>query len=108
MLKHSDACNRIRLAISDMGGISVPYTVGMFRQIDPPYRIVKVGKPGVSDVLACIRGRFVAVEVKVGSDTQRKTQKPFQAAIEAQGGIYVLARFSETEDGVETLRRALG
>jgi hypothetical protein len=107
-LRHSDAVNAIHLAVSDMGGITVPYTVGMFRQVDPPHRLVKVGRPGVADILACIDGRFVAIEVKVGRDTQRQTQKPFQRAVEANGGIYVLARFTATEDGVETLRRAVG
>ena len=102
-MKHSDALNRIRLALSDAGAISIPYTVGMFRALDSE-RVIKVGIDGVSDVLACHRGRFIAVEIKVGRDTQRENQRHFQAAIEAQGGIYVLARFTDTEDGIETLR----
>lgn len=106
-LRHSDAVNRIRLELSDMGAISIPYTVGAFRQLEAD-RVVKVGVPGVADVLACHRGRFVACEIKVGPDRQRPEQKNFQAAIEAQGGIYVLARFDDKQDGVETLRRALG
>lgn len=105
-MRHSDACNRIRLAISDMGAISIPYTVGMFRQMEDE-RHVRVGLPGVSDILACHRGRFIAVEVKVNRDRQRPEQRRFQAAIEENGGLYILARFTDSEDGVETLRRVL-
>lgn len=105
-MRHSDAVNKIRLAISDLGGISIPYTVGAFRALDSE-RVVKVGLPGVSDVVACVRGRFVGVEIKCDRDQQRPEQKNFQAAIEAQGGLYVLARFTDKEDGVATLKGAL-
>lgn len=105
-MKHSDAVNHIRLAISEMGGISVPYTVGKFRAMDSE-RVIKVGQPGVSDVLACVRGRFLGIEIKVEGDTQRDEQGSFQRAVERAGGLYVLAKFTRTENGVETLRRAL-
>lgn len=103
---HSDALNRIRLAVSEMGGIALPYTVGMFRQMDGG-RPVKVGIPGVSDLVCCIGGKFYGVEVKVNRDRQRDEQKKFQRAVEAAGGKYVLAHFTDSNDGVEDLRRAL-
>jgi hypothetical protein len=105
-VRHSDCCNRIRLAISELGGLSVPYTVGLFRTLEDERR-VKVGREGVADILACIGGRFVAVEVKVGHDRQRPDQIAFQRAIEAANGLYVLAKFSDKEDGVATLREAV-
>ena len=50
------------------------------------YNIVAASVRGVPDVLACVRGRFVAVEVKGRGDTL----KPIQAAqierIKAAGG----------------------
>ena len=105
-MRHSDAVNRVRLALSDMGAISVPYTIGSFRPLDSD-RVVKIGIPGVADVLACHRGRAVAVEVKVGRDAHRENQRNFKAAWEAQGGIHVLARFTDEIDGVATLKEAL-
>lgn len=105
-MKHSDACNRIRLAVSEMGGIALPYTTGMFRQMDGD-RPVKVGREGASDIVACIDGRFVAIEVKVGFDDWRDEQQAFAAAARKAGGIYVLARFAGHLDGVATLRAAL-
>jgi hypothetical protein len=106
-VRHSDACNLIHLAISELGGRSIPYTVGRFRALDSE-RVIKVGQDGTADILACVRGRFVAVEVKVDRDPQRDDQKIFQAAFEKAGGLYVLARFTDRgEDGVATLQRAL-
>ena len=105
-MKHSDAIAKVRLAITELGGISVPYTVGMFRTMDGE-RVVKVGIDGVSDVLACISGRFVGVEVKVGRDQHRDNQKSFKAAVERAGGVHVLARFTDKEDGVKTLNEAI-
>jgi hypothetical protein len=103
---HSDACNRIRLAVSELGGISVPYTVGTFRAMDRD-RPVRIGTPGVSDILACINGKFYGIEVKVNRDKQRPEQASFQAAIEKAGGVYVLAKFSDKEDGVQCLLNTL-
>jgi hypothetical protein len=105
-LNHSSAVNRIRLAVSELGGVSVPYTVGAFRALDSE-RVVKVGLPGVADIIACIDGRAVFIEVKVGADTQRNEQKSFQAAAEKAGALYVLAKFTDKHDGVEILRAAL-
>jgi hypothetical protein len=61
----------------------------------------------VSDIIACIDGRAVFIEVKVGADTQRAEQKSFQAAAEKAGALYVLAKFTDKHDGVEILKNAL-
>jgi hypothetical protein len=102
-LRHSDACNAIRLAVSKLGGVSVPYSVGVFRPMDSE-RAIRIGTPGVSDILACINGKFYGIEVKVNRDKQRPEQASFQAAIEKAGGVYVLARFTDKDDGVEILK----
>lgn len=93
-MTHTAELNRIRLAVSERGGLIVPYTVGAFRALDSE-RIVKVGVPGVSDLLACIDGRFWAVEGKVGRDRQRPEQQRFQAAVERAGGRYVMGDLKE-------------
>jgi hypothetical protein len=105
-LKHSDACNEIHLAVSALGGVSVPCTVGKFRRLYSD-DVVKIGIPGTSDVLACINGKFYGIEVKVDRDRQRPEQATFQAAVERAGGVYVLAKFDHKNDGVEILKGAL-
>jgi hypothetical protein len=102
---HSDACNLVRLAISRIGGLVLEYKTGALK--DEHGRLIRFGSPGASDLIACIGGRFVAIEVKVGADRWRPEQQRFAAAVKAAGGLHVVARFSEVEDGVETLRAAM-
>ena len=45
--------------------------------------------PGSADIILCINGQFVALEVKDGSD-QSSAQKSWQAEIEGDGGMYFL------------------
>lgn len=93
-MTHTAEANRIRLAVSERGGLVVPYTVGSFRAMDND-RIVKVGVPGVSDLIGCIDGRAWFIEVKVGRDRQREEQARFQAAVERAGGRYVMGDLRE-------------
>ena len=55
-------------------------------------RFIRYGLPGSSDILSCIKGRFVGVECKVGRDRVRDNQKNFGTALERAGGIYIVAR----------------
>jgi hypothetical protein len=48
-------------------------------------------RPGVPDLVACIQGRYIAVEVKTGTATLSPRQQAERERIEASGGIYVLA-----------------
>lgn len=49
-------------------------------------------KPGDPDIVACVRGRFVAIEAKSATGRQSVTQKQRQTQIEEAGGTYILAR----------------
>ena len=53
-------------------------------------------KRGVSDILACHRGRFVAIEVKIGQDRLSEEQKGFLANIEVTGGLTFVAKDFES------------
>ncbi len=54
--------------------------------------IIRANVPGCADILACYRGRFIAIEVKTERGRQSQQQRRFQAAVERAGGLYVLAR----------------
>ena len=44
------------------------------------------GKRSVSDILGCYKGRYVAIEIKIGKDTPTPLQKRFLRKVqEAQG-----------------------
>jgi len=55
-------------------------------------RFVKYGCQGSADVLACWRGKMVAIECKGTSGSQSPDQKRWQAKLEAAGGVYLLVR----------------
>lgn len=77
---------------------------GTFRAMENPQRLVKIGNPGQSDLLAVVQveitpdmvGRKIGVacflEVKTATGAQRNTQKLFQHAVERRGGRYALVR----------------
>lgn len=96
--------NEILLALSRPDSLAWKQTVGAFRDMHNPQRIVKVGVPGLSDIM-CVQavtitpdmvgktvGVAVAHEVKTPTGSQRDTQKRWQAAFEKRGGIYLISR----------------
>jgi hypothetical protein len=80
---------------------------GIFRSMDDPRRVVRVGQPGVPDSMLFIAvtiqpwmvGRTVAVaaagEFKTASGRQSEAQRNWQAAFEARGGVYRLVRSAD-------------
>ena len=68
-------------------------------------RLVQYGAPGQPDIMAIVAGRFVGIEVKTEISRQSANQRIWQAAIEAAGGVYVLARtVREATAAVEAAR----
>lgn len=49
-------------------------------------------RKGVADIICCIKGRYVAVEVKYGKDRQSEHQKIYQQAVVNASGYYVIAK----------------
>lgn len=77
---------------------------GVFRAMDNPDRVVRVGLPGMADLGLIVAvtidpsmvGRTIGVavqaEVKTCTGRQRDDQRTWQAAVEQRGGIYQLVR----------------
>lgn len=64
-------------------------TTGIF---DPTRKVFRKTKNphainGVSDILGCIQGRFVAIEVKSKTGKMSESQKQFQSKINHEGGL---------------------
>ena len=66
-------------------------------------RTIRFGLPGSPDIIGCLDGRWVGIEVKTATGKQREAQKKFQAAIERAGGIYFVAR--SPEEAIEGIRQ---
>ena len=50
------------------------------------------GTRGSADISATIQGRSVKIEIKIGKDRQSDAQRQYQAAVEAAGGLYYIAK----------------
>lgn len=61
-------------------------------------------KPGLPDVIACIKGAFIGIELKSITGRQSPSQKTAQQQIEALGGKYWLIRTPEQfEQALKTI-----
>jgi len=107
-VKEKNIQNASLLAVgTDKDVLAMRLHSGIFRSMDDPSRIVKVGTPGVSDSIAIVRvvitpdmvGKSIAVcaaaEFKTLKGKQRDAQKNWQAAFEKRGGKYRLIRSAE-------------
>lgn len=105
-MSHDDALARALLTITRCGGRGFRTEVGLFT--DPRGHKHRIGVPGQADILGVAPGgRALAVEVKVGRGTRTKEQFAFARAWARCSGLYVLARYSDDEDGDLTIADAL-
>lgn len=59
---------------------------------------------GVADLVGIYRGKFIAIEVKVGKDSLRPMQIKFQARVEKAGGVYFIAKdFDSTKKFIDSI-----
>ena len=73
--------------------------IGVYRRKNSVHR-----KLGVADILGCIGGRFLAIEVKSQTGRLSDHQKQFLLEVLAHGGIAFMAR--SIEDVEENLTKA--
>jgi len=52
---------------------------------------------GMSDAEGMVNGRFLSLELKIGKDKQRDSQKARQIEVENDGGIYYLCKWIDFE-----------
>ena len=69
-------------------------TAGVYDSKRQTYRMA--AKKGVADILACYKGRFIAIEVKIGADKLSPEQTGFLKNIEYYGGLSFVAKDFES------------
>ena len=90
MSEASTLTNKIINHIYSSGGFAWrAQSSGVFDQRQGSYRFAP--KKGVSDVLACFRGRLIAIEIKIGKDHLSDEQIGFMKNIIHTGGIAIIA-----------------
>ena len=60
---------------------------------------------GVSDILICYRGTFLAVEVKLPGNKPTYLQQSFMIDVEQAGGYSILITTNEAKIAIETLKK---
>ena len=76
MPKEQNIQTSIMNYISSIGGLPIKFNnMGIY------------AKAGVSDILACIKGRFVAIEVKRPGNKPSAVQSQFITAVNSIGGL---------------------
>lgn len=71
------------------------------------FKVIGANKRGVPDLIACIDGRFVAMEFKSSHGTQSKLQKLHQQKIEEDGGLYLLVNPSNLTHSLNIIQSIL-
>lgn len=85
-VRHDDLVRSIRLYLSEVGALSIKIdTPGLL--YDKNGRPVKLGRKGVLDIAACLKGRAVWIDAKIGRDNLKTDQRKFAHAVERAGGI---------------------
>lgn len=77
---------------------------GLARQLHGD-RPIRMAPKGTADIVGCLFGCYVELEVKTDDGTQRESQGNRQRAVEKAGGIYLLVR--SPDDALNKLTAAL-
>lgn len=103
-MSEADLVQAVVELIALKGGVAIRINSGMrvIEDADGSRRVFKGAKKGTSDVLALYRGRFLAIECKVGKNQATEDQLRFLDDVYEKGGIAMIVR-----DGLEELERVL-
>ena len=86
----ADVVAETMLALSRIGALVMRNNSGALRNVTG--RLVRFGLVGSADIIACHRGRFVAVECKRARKLPSPDQTHYAGAVMEAEGIYALVR----------------
>lgn len=67
---------------------------------DAKARFVRGAPAGTADIIACYRGRYVAIEVKFGRGKATVAQIDWGCKVRDAGGVYIIANSLETVESL--------
>lgn len=96
----AEAANRITtniVRVVNMTPGCVAYRVNNVGVWDAEKQVHRAGNTqrGLADIWVCVRGQFVAIEVKAGRDRQSREQQIFEQEVQRAGGTYYVARSTD-------------
>lgn len=88
-MSEMDLVNQIIDYITLTGGVAIRINAGMriIEGEDGKRRAFRGAPKGTSDILACIRGQFIAIECKDGRGKPTPEQLEFIERVRAAGGV---------------------
>jgi hypothetical protein len=63
---------------------------GVYDPTKKVFRTPKNGTKGISDIIACIKGQYLSIEIKTGKDAQSEGQILFENNVIKAGGKYII------------------
>jgi hypothetical protein len=92
-MSEMDTVNAIIDYIELTGGVAIRINAGMriIEGQDGKRRAFRGAPKGTSDILACIRGQFIAIECKDGRGKPTPEQVEFLERVRSAGGIGLVA-----------------
>ena len=95
---------QIQLEASKLGARLLRNNVGMLKDRRGTYVRYGLGS-GSSDLIGWYKGRFLAVEVKIGNEEPTEEQENFLEQVQLDGGIAICAR--SIKDFVDIFKAAI-
>jgi len=92
------------IALSRIGALVMRNNSGALR--DATGRLVRFGMKGSADIIACHRGRFVAVECKQQGKRPSPYQMRYAVSVMDAEGIYAVVRSKEEAERLAASLRA--
>lgn len=91
----NELTKQVMKAIRASGGYAVRINTTGFYKEDLGKWINGTTTKGTADIHACLFGKHLSLEIKVGNDTQSEDQKDIERQVLASGGVYLLVRTLE-------------
>jgi hypothetical protein len=84
--------NAIIAYLTYRGALAIRINAGGIVTGEEKRRYVRLAPVGCPDVIACISGRWVGIEAKIGRNKQTPAQLDFQRRVNEAGGVYIVCR----------------
>lgn len=91
----NELTKQVMKAIRASGGYAVRVNTTGFYKEDLGKWINGTTTKGTADIHACLFGKHLSLEIKVGNDTQSEDQKDIEKQVLASGGVYLLVKTLE-------------
>ena len=100
-MSEQDLVNSIIDYIHLKGGVATRINSGMVlvdRRLEGKQRVFRGAPAGTSDILACVNGRYIAIECKLPGNKPTDLQRDYLARVEEAGGFALVV--SSIDDAI--------